>query len=228
MPTASPLALSMIAWVSGSSTARRASAHARYSSASRTARAADRSTSARHPRHRRRKACAACRSGSSGSTVQKRPVIGVRGGRGRGVQPGTGKPDRLAEFVDVPVPSRPFQSPRRPLVSARRKLSRIGRRTRRFAKAGRRCCSSTTAGFGRSTSFPMALAGTLLMPATPARPGACGLGVRRPGPDQMPEQASHFRHGERQQIGLEIERAFFPRRRRSGLRRDRHAPASPA
>jgi hypothetical protein len=82
-------------------------------------------------------------------------------------------------------------------------------------------------GLVRSSSFPMASAGSLLMAATPARPGACGLGVRRPGPDQMPEQASHFRHGDRQQIGLEIERAFFPRRWRGGLRRDRHAPASP-
>jgi len=82
-------------------------------------------------------------------------------------------------------------------------------------------------GLVRSSSFPMASAGSLLMAATPARPGACGLGVRRPGPDQQPEQASHFRHGDRQQIGLEIERAFFPRRWRGGLRRDRHAPASP-
>ena len=82
-------------------------------------------------------------------------------------------------------------------------------------------------GLVRSSSFPMASAGSLLMAATPARPGACGLGVRRPGPDQQPEQASHFRHGDRQQIGLEIEHAFFPRRWRGGLRRDRHAPASP-
>ena len=82
-------------------------------------------------------------------------------------------------------------------------------------------------GLVRSSSFPMASASSLLVAATPARPGACGLGVRRPGPDQQPEQASHFRHGDRQQIGLEIEHAFFSRRWRGGLRRDRHAPASP-
>src|SRR3954452_8561423 len=83
-------------------------------------------------------------------------------------------------------------------------------------------------GFIGSSSFPMALSGSLLMPAAPARPETGGLGVNRPGPDQVPEQAAHFRHGERQQVGFEIDRAFFPRPRCSGSRRDRHAPASPA
>src|SRR4051794_20870161 len=83
-------------------------------------------------------------------------------------------------------------------------------------------------GFKGSSSFPMALAGSLLMPAAPARPGARGLTIRRLGPDQMPEQAAHFGYGERQEIGFEIHHAFFPRPRRSGSRRDRHAPASPA
>src|SRR4051812_31970791 len=81
---------------------------------------------------------------------------------------------------------------------------------------------------GRSSPFPMALAGPLLMPAAPARPEAGGLAVRRLGPDQVPEQTAHFLHGERQQIGFEIDRAFFPRPQRGGARRDRHAPASPA
>src|SRR3954452_8026854 len=39
---------------------------------------------------------------------------------------------------------------------------------------------------GRSSSFPMALSGSLLMLAAPARPGAGGLEVNRPGPDQVP------------------------------------------
>ena len=79
----------------------------------------------------------------------------------------------------------------------------------------------------RSSPFPMALAGSLLMAAAPARPEAGGLAVRRLGPDQVPEQTAHFRHGERQQIGVEIDHAFFPRPQRGGARRDRHAPASP-
>src|SRR5256885_11510230 len=80
---------------------------------------------------------------------------------------------------------------------------------------------------GRSSPFPMAFAGSLLMPAAPARPEVGGLAVRRPGPDQVPEQTAHFRHGERQQVGFEIDRAFFPRPRYSGSRRDRRVPASP-
>src|SRR4051812_16992263 len=83
-------------------------------------------------------------------------------------------------------------------------------------------------GFKGSSSFPMALAGSLLVVAAPARPGTRGLTIRRLGPDQMPEQAAHFGYGERQEIGFEIPHAFFPRPRRSGSRRDRHAPASPA
>ena len=79
-----------------------------------------------------------------------------------------------------------------------------------------------------SSSFPMAFPGSLLVAAAPVRPGVCGLVVRWPGPDQMPQQAAHLGHGERQQIGFEIDHAFFPRPRRSGARRDRHAPASPA
>src|ERR671915_105343 len=79
----------------------------------------------------------------------------------------------------------------------------------------------------RSSPFPMTLAGSLLMAAAPARPEAGGLAVRRLGPDQVPEQTAHFRHGERQQIGVEIDHAFFPRPQRGGARRDRHAPASP-
>ena len=79
-----------------------------------------------------------------------------------------------------------------------------------------------------SSSFPMAFPGSLLVAAAPVRPGVCGLVVRWPGPDQMPHQAAHLGHGERQQIGFEIDHAFFPRPRRSGARRDRHAPASPA
>lgn len=81
---------------------------------------------------------------------------------------------------------------------------------------------------GRSSPFPMAFAGPLLMPAAPARPEAGGLAVRRLGPDQVPEQTAHFRHGERQQIGGEIDRAFFPRQRCSKARQDRRGPASPA
>src|SRR3954454_5817856 len=81
---------------------------------------------------------------------------------------------------------------------------------------------------GRSSPFPMAFAGPLLMPAAPVRPEAGGLTVRRLGPDQVPEQTAHFLHGERQQIGFEIDHAFFPRPQRGGARRDRHAPASPA
>ena len=83
-------------------------------------------------------------------------------------------------------------------------------------------------GFRRGTSFPVALPGSLLVPAAPARPGARGRGVRRSSPDQMPQHASHFGDGERQQIGFEIDRAFFPRPRCSEARRDRRAPASPA
>jgi hypothetical protein len=56
----------------------------------------------------------------------------------------------------------------------------------------------------------MALAGPLLMPAAPAQPEAGGLAVKRLGPDQVPEQTAHFRHGERQQIGVEVDHAFFP------------------
>ena len=78
----------------------------------------------------------------------------------------------------------------------------------------------------RSSPFPMAFAGSLLMPAAPARPEVGGLAVRRLGPDQVPEQTAHFRHGERQQVGFEIDRAFFPRPRYSGSRRDRRVPAS--
>src|SRR3954470_9677153 len=83
-------------------------------------------------------------------------------------------------------------------------------------------------GFISGSSFPMAFPGSLLVPTTPARPCACNLGIRRPGPNQMPEQASHFGHGEGQEIGFEIERVFFPRPQHDGSRRDRHAPASPA
>src|SRR4051794_30992787 len=79
---------------------------------------------------------------------------------------------------------------------------------------------------GRSSPFPMALSGPLLMPAAPARPEAGGIAVWRLGPDQVPQQAAHFRHGERQQVGFEIDHAFFSRPRRSGSRRDRHAHAS--
>jgi hypothetical protein len=82
--------------------------------------------------------------------------------------------------------------------------------------------------FGRSTSFPMAFPGPLLVPAAPARPGAGSRMVRRSAPDQVPQQAAHFRHGERQQIGLEIECAFFPLRLCSEARQDRRGPASPA
>jgi hypothetical protein len=87
-------------------------------------------------------------------------------------------------------------------------------------------------GFVKSSSFPMTSPSPLLMAATPARPSAGGFGIRRAGPDQVPEPAAYFRHGERQQIGLEIGleigRAFFPRPRHGGAWRDRHAPASPA
>src|SRR6478752_1706334 len=83
-------------------------------------------------------------------------------------------------------------------------------------------------GFIAGSPFPMALPGALLVSAAPARPGACSLGIRRPGPNQMPEQASYFGHGEGQEIGFEIERVFFPRPQYDGSRRDRHAPASPA
>src|SRR4051812_29059975 len=82
--------------------------------------------------------------------------------------------------------------------------------------------------FGRSTSFPMAFPGLLLVPAAPARPGARSRMVRRLAPDQVPQQAAHFRHGERQQIGLAIECAFFPLRLCSEARQDRRGPASPA
>src|SRR3954468_17096695 len=82
--------------------------------------------------------------------------------------------------------------------------------------------------FGRSTSFPMAFPGPLLVPAAPARPGARSRMVRRSAPDQVPQQAAHFRHGERQQIGLAIECAFFPLRLCSEARQDRRGPASPA
>jgi hypothetical protein len=41
------------------------------------------------------------------------------------------------------------------------------------------------------------LPSSLLMAAAPVRPGARGLGLRQPGPDQMPEQATQFGHGER-------------------------------
>ena len=59
-------------------------------------------------------------------------------------------------------------------------------------------------------SFQMALLcpGLLLVAAAPARPGARGLGVRRPSPNQMPEQAAYFGHGERRQVGFEIDRTF--------------------
>src|SRR6476646_9898354 len=83
-------------------------------------------------------------------------------------------------------------------------------------------------GFIAGSPFPMAFPGSLLVPTTPARPCACNLGIRRPGPNQMPEQASHFRHGEGPEIGFESERVFFPRPQHDGSRRDRHAPASPA
>src|SRR5215213_10497094 len=82
--------------------------------------------------------------------------------------------------------------------------------------------------FLASSSFPMALAGSLLVPAAPVRPGARRLAIRWPGPDQTPEQAAHFGYGERQEIGFEIDHAFFPRPQCGGPRRDRHAPASPA
>ena len=75
----------------------------------------------------------------------------------------------------------------------------------------------------------MALLGSLLVPTAPVRPGVRGLMIRRPSPDQMPEQAAHFGNSERQQVGFEIERAFFfPRPRHGGSLPDKHAPASPA
>ena len=74
----------------------------------------------------------------------------------------------------------------------------------------------------------MAAAGALLVTSAPVRPGARGLVIRRPGPDQMPEQAAHFGNGERQQVDFEIERAFFPRPRHGGSPPDKHALASPA
>jgi hypothetical protein len=46
---------------------------------------------------------------------------------------------------------------------------------------------------------PVTVAGALLMPPTPGRPVRNRLKRRRPLPDQVPEQASDFRHGERQQ-----------------------------
>src|SRR5215213_9550568 len=83
-------------------------------------------------------------------------------------------------------------------------------------------------GFKGSSPFPVVFPGPLLVAAAPARPGAGGLMIRRSGPDQMPQQAPHVGHGERQEIGREIDRAFFPRPQHGGSPRDRHAPASPA
>jgi hypothetical protein len=82
--------------------------------------------------------------------------------------------------------------------------------------------------FKGSSPFPVAFPGPLLVAAAPARPGAGGLMIRWSGPDQMPQQAAQFGHGERQEIGREIDGAFFPRRQCSEARQDRHAPASPA
>src|SRR3569833_2033362 len=56
---------------------------------------------------------------------------------------------------------------------------------------------------GRSSSFPLALAGPLLMPAAPARPEAGGLAVRRRGPGPVPGRAARGRRGERRRSGVE-------------------------
>src|SRR4051794_30613564 len=57
-------------------------------------------------------------------------------------------------------------------------------------------------GLRGSSSFSVALAGSLLVAASPARPSAPGFAIRRLSPDQMPEQAAHLGYGERQQIGV--------------------------
>jgi hypothetical protein len=58
---------------------------------------------------------------------------------------------------------------------------------------------------------PVTLAGTLLMPPSPDGPVLDRLNRRRLLPHEMPEQPSHFRHGERQQPRGLPDGGFSPR-----------------
>ena len=80
-------------------------------------------------------------------------------------------------------------------------------------------------GFNASTALPVASSGALLMAASPAGPGEYGLDVGHVGPDEAPEQAAQLRDGEREQLGRQVERGLFPRRRLCGARRGRRGPA---
>jgi hypothetical protein len=65
---------------------------------------------------------------------------------------------------------------------------------------------------------PVAFTRALLMAPAPYGPVPDRLNRRRPLPDQMPEQAPHLRHGERQQPRGLHDGSFFPRWR-AGARR---------
>jgi hypothetical protein len=65
---------------------------------------------------------------------------------------------------------------------------------------------------------PVAFTSPLLMTPTPHGPMLDGLNRRRPLPHQMPEQAAHFRHRERQQLHADAPDGLLSPRWRAGAR----------
>ena len=82
-----------------------------------------------------------------------------------------------------------------------------------------------TAQFPWSTASPVAASRPLLVSASPAGPGQDLLGVGRSRPHEAPQQPAHFRHGEGQEIGREVEARLSPRWPPGAGRRGRRAPA---
>ena len=76
-----------------------------------------------------------------------------------------------------------------------------------------------------SALAPVTFAGALLVAATPRRPVLDGCMSGRLFPDQMPQQASDFRHGERQKPRGARDGVFSPRWRACAPQSDTHGPA---
>src|SRR3712207_4486196 len=72
---------------------------------------------------------------------------------------------------------------------------------------------------------PVASSRALLVSPAPIGPAQDGGGVWGSAPHEAPEQAPHLGHGQRQQLGGEVEFVLSPQRRPCGARRERRAPA---
>src|SRR3954451_20550840 len=72
---------------------------------------------------------------------------------------------------------------------------------------------------------PVAFSRPLLMPPTPDGPVLDGFNRRRSLPHQVPEQASHLGHSERQQPRVLHDGGLSPRWRAGARLSDRHGPA---